>query len=407
MLHTRRQFLRNTAIGLGCLAGGAGAAAASLKPPSKPNILFIMSDDHTTQAIGAYGGRLATLNPTPAIDTLASEGMLFENMVCTNSICVPSRACIMTGQYSHVNGCITLGEGLAPDRQYLAKEIKHAGYHTAIIGKWHLKERPSSFDYYKVLPGQGKYFDPEFYESGKDGKVTMTGHSSDCIADSALAWFEQRDTSKPFFLKLHFKAPHDFFDHAHRYDKYLEDVDIPEPPSMYEPGDHGSIATRGHNDELIRYIGTSIGRRNLRRNYTQMWAKDDALTDRQAKTRAYHTYLKKYLRCVKGVDDNLARVFAYLKKHDLYDNTVIFYTGDQGMWLGEHDYQDKRWGYEESMKMPLLVRYPKTIRAGCRTGAIVENVDFAPTMLAFAGVKTPSYMQGRSFKTILDRKSVV
>ena len=400
---SRRQFMASiVAMATATLTGSALAAPAAAR--KKPNILFIMSDDHTTQAIGAYGSRLAKLNPTPTIDTLAKEGMLFENVICTNSICVPSRACIMTGQYSHINGCISLSEGLPVERQYLAKEMKEAGYLTAIVGKWHLKERPSSFDYYKVLPGQGKYFDPEFYEIGKEGKITMTGHSSDCIADSALTWLKGRDTSKPFFLKLHFKAPHDFFDNAHRYDNYLEDVKIPEPESMYEQGNHGSIATRGHDDELVRYVGTSIGRRNLRRNYTHNYAKDETLTDDQAKSLAYQTYLKKYLRCVKGVDDNLARVFDYLRKQGLYDNTVIFYTGDQGMWLGEHDYQDKRWGYEESLKMPLLVRYPRTIAAGSRTDAIVENIDFAPTMLDFAGARTPGFMQGRSFKRILETR---
>ena len=371
----------------------------------KPNILFIMSDDHTTQAVGAYGSRLARLNPTPTIDALAKEGMLFENAICTNSICTPSRACIMTGQYSHVNGCITLNERLEHDRQYLALEMGRAGYQTAIVGKWHLKERPSAFDYYKVLPGQGKYFNPVFFETDTEGQVQMQGHSTDCITDSALAWFRSKRTKdRPFFLKLHFKAPHDFFEFAPRYQAYLEDVEIPEPASLYHNRNHGSLATRGHNDTLLPYIGTSIGPRNTRRNYTQLkrWGCPPNLPAHEAKSFCYQQYLKWYLRCVKGVDDNLKRVFEYMKQEGLFDNTVIIYTGDQGMWLGEHDYQDKRWGYEESLKMPFIVRYPKTIKAGTRSDALVENVDYPVTMLDFAGVKKPGYMQGSSFKQILE-----
>ena len=313
----------------------------------------------------------------------------------------------MTGQYSAVNGVPTLREGLPQDKQYLAIEMKKAGYQTAVIGKWHLKKRPSAFDYYKVLPGQGDYFNPSFYEGvlndKKGTKVKMTGHSSDCIADSALEWFKtKRDPSKPFFLKFHFKAPHDMFEYAPRYESYLADVEIPEPASLFDNGNHGSIATRGHNDELIHKIGTSIGRRNTRRNYANKWAKDSKLTDEQAKKQAYQGYLKAYLRCVKGVDDNLKRVIDYLKAEDLYDNTVIMYTGDQGFYLGEHDFMDKRWGYEEGMRMPFIVRYPKSIKAGTRSDAIVENVDYGPTILDFAGMPTPDYMQGGSFKEIIE-----
>jgi len=403
---SRRDFLK---------AAGIGAAAAVMpaisradnKTVDRPNILFIMSDDHTSQAVGAYGSRLAKLNPTPVIDTLAKEGMLMENAFCTNSICTPSRACIMTGQFSIANGVLDLGGRLAPENQYLAIEMRKAGYQTAMVGKWHLKQEPN-FDYYNVLPGQGRYYDPTFRvkaEGKAFGKnvVKMTGHSSDCITDITLNWFKNiRDKSKPFFLMHHYKAPHDMFSNARRYDKYLEDVDIPEPENLWKQPNFGSIATRGHKDELLPYIGTSIGRRNLRRNYTKSWAKDKSLSDTQAKRLAYNVYLKKYLRCVKGVDDNLKRLFAYLRKEGLMDKTVIIYTGDQGFMLGEHDYMDKRWMYEESHRMPFLIRYPKTIKPGSRSDAIVENVDYGPTMLDFAGVKTPDYMQGASFKSICE-----
>ncbi|CAA6692719.1 MULTISPECIES: sulfatase [unclassified Lentimonas] len=388
---------------------------------SRPNILFVMSDDHTAQAIGAYGGRLAVLNPTPTIDTLAAEGMLMENAFTQNAICTPSRAIIMTGQSSAVNGCPRLGSPLPPERQYLAIEMGKAGYDTAVIGKWHLKARPEAFNYYKVLPGQGLYFDPIFFEKGLTGEKTyqernkqvtytgamqMKGHSSYCIADSTLDWFKnKRDPNKPFFLKLHFKAPHDLFQYAPRYESYLADVTIPEPDNMRDRSNHGSIATRGHNDELVPYIGTSIGRRHYARNYTNSggWVKelDQSMSDEEIHGAAYQGYLKAYLRCVKGVDDNLKRVIDYLKAEGLYENTIIMYTGDQGFYLGEHDYMDKRWPYEESMRMPFIVRYPKSVNVG-RSEAIVENIDYAPTMLDFAGVETPEYMHGKSFRSILE-----
>ncbi|MGD2175030.1 MAG: sulfatase-like hydrolase/transferase [Candidatus Brocadiaceae bacterium] len=397
----RREFLRKSAALTGApllAAGRAGAAAG-------PNILFIMSDDHAAHAIGAYGGRLAALKPTPVLDGLAQEGAVFENCFVTNSICVPSRACIMTGQYNHVNGAHTLGGRLAPEQQYLAIEMRKAGYQTAMMGKWHLKEEPN-FDHYKVLPGQGRYNDPTFRDktggAWPRNTVQMTGHSSDCITDNTLEWLGRRDRERSFFLMHHYKAPHDYFTNAERYESYLADVEVPEPASMWEQPNFGSMATRGHNDECVPYIGTSIGRRNPRRNYTKKWANDETLTDEQAKRQAYQTYLKEYLRCVKGIDDNLRRLFDYLKAEGLYDNTVIIYTSDQGMMLGEHDYQDKRWMYEESMRMPLLIRYPRSVEAGMRTDAIVENVDLGPTMLDFAGVRAPKYMQGRSFRRICE-----
>lgn len=400
--YTRRDFIKAMGLGIASLAVPECLNAAQQPKRKRPNILFIMSDDHCFQAIGAYGTRLAKLNPTPTIDILAKEGILLDNCFCTNSICTPSRACIMTGQYSAVNGVYDLGGKLQPEHQYLAIEMKKAGYQTAVIGKWHLKTEPN-FDYYKVLPGQGSYMNPTFKEKGK-GTVKMQGHSSDCITDSVLDYLKGRDKTKPFFLKYHFKAPHDMFQNAPRYESYLADVDIPEPENLWDNKNNGSIATRGHKDELLRYIGTSIGRRNIRRNYTKNWAKDPALSDDEAKRQAYQTYLKKFLRCVKGVDDNLKRVIDYLKEEGICDNTVIMYTGDQGFMLGEHDYQDKRWAYEESLRMPFIVRYPKTIKAGTRTDAIVENVDFGPTMLDFAGAATPQYMHGRSFKSILETR---
>ncbi len=372
----------------------------------KPNILFIMSDDHTSQAVGAYGGRLAKLDPTPNLDRLAREGVVMQNAFCTNAICSPSRACIMTGQYSAVNGITILAQTLGSDKQYLPLEMKKAGYQTAIIGKWHIGRRaPSSeaFDFYKIFKGQGNYFDPLFhFVKGVDGPIQEKGHSTDVITDNVLAWLKTRDKTKPFFLLYHMKAPHAKFENAPRYDSYLEGVEIPEPANLHERGNHGSIATRGHNGELEPFIGSSIGRRHKGSNYDGKWADSEGLSDEAAKKLAYQEYMKRYLRCVKGVDDNVQRVFDYLKQEGVYDDTAIMYTGDQGFYLGEHDYMDKRWGYEEAMRMPFIVRYPKAIPAGSQSDAIVENVDFAPTMLDFAGVPTPDYMQGRSFRSILE-----
>ncbi|WP_218934798.1 sulfatase family protein [Rosistilla ulvae] len=386
----------------------------------RPNILYIMSDDHAAPAISAYGSRLAEVAPTPNIDRLAKEGALFTNAFCTNSICSPSRACVMTGQYNHTNGAFDLSGRVAPGEQMLAIQMGKAGYQTAMIGKWHLHHEPADFDYYCVLPGQGKYHDPEFLVRGDKpwgkNKLQFPGkHSSDAITDLTLDWLKDGwDQEQPFFLMHHYKAPHDYFENAERYESYLADVQIPEPDTLWHRDPKfGSLATRGANDELLPHIGTSIGGRNLRRSYLgdlpslypNEFPKnfDPANYSDEENTRfAYQAYLKKYLRCVKGIDDNLGRLLQHLEQTGQIDNTIIIYTGDQGFMLGEHDYQDKRWMFEESQRMPFLVRYPKSIPAGKRYDTIIENVDYAPTMLALAGAEIPASVQGRSFKSLLE-----
>ena len=394
-----------------------------------PNILFIMSDDHCERAIGIYDSRLSVLDPTPHLDELAGEGMVFDNVFCTNSICTPSRATILTGQYSHVNKVYDLYDMLPGDQQFLPKEMKSAGYTTAVIGKWHLKESPAHFDYYAVLPGQGKYLNPILHvsEGGVKRKIRFDstldreievidteGHSSDVLTDMTLDWLEnKRDRSKPFFLMHHFKAPHDMFVYHERYEHYLENSTIPEPANLYDqPGElFGSVAIRGENDELVDQIGATISpqkhKRNLASHYTsailELTGQDD-LTDRELTHHTYQLYLKEYLRCVKGIDDNVGRLISYLKTNDLLDNTIIIYTSDQGMMLGEHDFIDKRWMYEESIQMPLIIRYPAMIEQGGRNDWLINNTDFAPTLLNLAGLEIPAHMQGRSFITALEGK---
>ena len=368
----------------------------------RPNILFIMSDDHAAHAIGAYGGRLAELNPTPTLDRLAEQGALFPNVFCTNSICVPSRATILTGQYSHVNGITTLNGELTAESQYLPHQMKEAGYETAIIGKWHLKAEPAAFDYYAVLHSQGKYFNPTYRHRGPRPWPQNTFqpsrydsiHSSDAITDLPLNWLEhKRDKSKPFFLMHHFKAPHDNFENAERYDWLYVDDEMPEPASLWQRGKHGPAGRDCY--------GTSVGPRNARRNMGDHMFVDDAL-DEEAYTReAYQRYLKKFLRCVRGVDDNVARLIDHLEVSGELENTLIIYTADQGFMLGEHDYIDKRWMYEESLRMPFIAYWPKGIPAGTTCDALINNTDFAPTLLEVAGVGAPDQMQGQSFAPML------
>ncbi|MCF7957196.1 MAG: sulfatase [Phycisphaerae bacterium] len=393
---------------------------------AKPNILFMMSDDHCERAMGVYGSRLATLDPTPNLDKLAREGMTFDNVFCTNSICTPSRATIITGQYSHKNKVYDLYDGLPGDRHYLTQEMKKAGYAIAVVGKWHLRHAPSFVDYFAVIPGQGSYINPVIHvsEGGEKRRIRYDsilekevcvietrGHSSDVLTDLSLDWLKnKRDQSKPFFLMHHFKAPHDMFTYAPRYKDYLADATIAEPDNLYDqPGAHfGSIATRGKNDALVNVIGSTISpqpsKRNLARSYRHKIEKltgKKKLSNKELTHHTYQLYVKEYLRCVKGIDDNLGRILAYLKENNLLDNTIIVYTSDQGMLLGEHDFIDKRWMYEESIRMPLIVRYPKMIKANSRNDWLINNTDYAPTLLTLAGVDVPACMQGKSFANAL------
>jgi arylsulfatase A-like enzyme len=368
--------------------------------PGRPNILFIMSDDHTSQAISAYGGILAVVCPTPNIDRLADEGMLFKNCFVTNSICTPSRAAIMTGKYAHINGVYKF-TALDQRQPTLMKYMQQAGYHTALVGKYHLHSNPVGLDYFSILPGQGDYYDPEFIEPGGEhpsgwvveGERTVyAGHSSDVIADLALGYLkEKRDPEKPFMLFCHFKAPHDTWEFAERYSEFLEDVEIPEPDNLFDDYEGRSDALRTQ----LQYIGSEWG------HHTDFIDETGHLPGEAKRKMQYQYYMKKYLRCVKGVDDNVGRILDYLDESGLAENTIIMYTGDQGFFLGEHGLYDKRFMYEEALRMPFLVRWPGMVEPGSTTDGMILNVDFAPTIMEAATAPPDPEMQGRSFVPLL------
>ena len=389
----------------------------------RPNILFIMSDDHACNAISAYGGRLADIAPTPNIDRIAEEGTRLNKCYVTNSICTPSRAVILSGRHSHVNKVRTLNDafpGPESGTPNVADILRRSGYQTVLFGKWHLRSKPWGFDYWKVGPGQGFYHDPVFVTSEDSGEYSSRvtkkhertpGYYTDLVTDYALDWLKDRTSDKPFFMMLHHKAPHGKWEPADRHKDYLADVEIPEPETLWEDFSHRSEATR--------HMGTSISNRLApRRTMVNDVQKPDwpagsvdmtGMTEKQENKAAYQKYLHDYLGCVKAVDENVGRVLDYLEESGLTENTLVIYTADQGMFLGEHDYFDKRWIYEECFRMPFLARLPGVIPSGTVNDSNpCSNLDFAQTFLSFAGVsQTPEEqrMQGRSLEEILRGKS--
>lgn len=385
------------------------------------NILWIMSDDHSANAVSIYGSMLSQYMKTPHIDSIGADGAVLENCYCTNSICTPSRATILTGQHSHVNGVRTLYDALPETAVTFPEILQKHGYETALIGKWHLHSKPRGFDHYDVLGypwQQGKYFDPEFMGPSSDWNTDLSqdvacrqyhgkiqpGYVTDIITDKSIQWLENRDRGKPFLLLCHHKAPHDEFEYHPRYADLLEDVDIPEPESMFEDK---SLRSPGSRD-----YGITVSEQNTRRNMVETMSRADYPTGRlnveglspgQKRHAAYEKFVKDYLRTVKGIDDNVGRLIAYLKETGLYDETIIIYTSDQGMLLGEHDYTDKRWIFDESMRMPFLIRVPGEVTGGRRITDLIDNTDFAPTILDFAGIsREMPNSQGRSFRACLN-----
>ena len=363
-----------------------------------PNILFIMSDDHTAQAISAYGGFLGQYLPTPNIDRIASEGARLSNCFVTNSISTPSRACILTGQYSQKNGVYTLANEIDRNHPTVAKELQKSGYQTAIIGKWHLGTEPAGFDYYNVLPGQGRYYNPLLIKKGdwnKDnGRPKQTeygGHSTDVIANDAISYLQSVDRDQPFFLMCHFKAPHRPWQPADRFKELLKDVTIPEPANLLD-----AYESKGQYTQTLQMSMEHMNTTDLKGETIP-----ENMTRDEKRHWVYQRYIKDYLRCVAGIDENVGRLLKYLDDNGLAENTIVIYTGDQGFFLGEHGWFDKRLIYEECMRMPLLIRYPKEIKAGTVNSDFVMNLDFAPLFLDYAGITAPSYMQGESFRSNL------
>jgi len=359
----------------------------------RPNIVFIMADDHTSQTWGCYGGRLAKFAKTPNIDRIAREGALLKNCFCTNSICVPSRAAILTGQYSHRNGVKTLRDGLDPSADHVAKHLQKAGYQTALVGKWHLKKRPSGFDYWNIIKGQGRYHNPVMFEMQlQSGTVQKGKYCTDVFTSKALQWLDKRDADQPFCLMLHYKATHEPWQYHPRHAKLYNNITLPEPKTLLGRTGPKNSRVPGWPLEILTRRMTRrkvYGGGKLRLNSTEKAA---------ARKRTYQKLAKDVLRCVAAIDENIGRVLKYLDENKLAQDTVLIYTSDQGYFLGEHNYFDKRFMLEESLRMPFVVRYPREIKPGTVLEDIILNVDFAPSFLDYAGAKPPSAMQGRSFR---------
>jgi len=383
---------------------------------SRPNILFIMSDDHAANAISAYGSRLPPVFQTPNMDRLAAEGARLNGFFSTNSICTPARASIMTGQYGQVNGVRTLADHWDPTcRENLASLLREAGYATAMIGKWHLHCYPEGFDFFDILPGQGVYNDPDFLDQSLSREllekssherlegVKHQGYVTDIITEKSIDWLRSRDRAKPFFMMCHHKAPHDFWEYAERHEHLFDGIDIPVPDSLFEDRSHRSEASRDFGSSVTpRSTVRSLYADFCRPNYvTGPLTGTESMTFEEKGLAAYQKYLKDYLRTVAGIDDSIGAVLAELEAQGDLDDTIVIYTSDQGMFLGEHDYQDKRWSFEESLQAPFLVRYPREIPAGTITDELMANIDIAPTLLDYAGAEAPETMQGFSCRGML------
>jgi arylsulfatase A-like enzyme len=411
---TRREFLKT----VGFMAGSAAAlpilpscaSMSQITGRKQPNIIFIMTDDHASHALSCYGSKI---NKTPNLDRIAAEGMIFNNSFCTNSICAPCRAVILTGKYSHINGVIDNRLKFDGSQQTFPKLLQKAGYQTAMIGKWHLKTDPTGFDYWNVLPGQGKYYNPIMIEMGQ--RKTYTGYTTDIITDHCLRWLKERTGEKPFCLMYHHKAPHRAWEPGPKYLTMYDGVTIPEPENLFDDYSNRGRAAKEQDMSIEKTMTDRdlklVAPKNLTPEQKTLWdaayePKNEAfgranLQGKDLVRWKYQRYIKDYLRCIASVDDNVGRLLDYLDESGLTENTVLAYTADQGFYLGDHGWFDKRFMYEESLRMPLLVRYPKEVKAGSINNDIVLNLDFGPTFLDFAGVPRPADMQGRSIRNVL------
>jgi len=418
----------------------------------KPNILFIMTDDHTTQAMSCYGSKLIK---TPHLDRIAKEGVRFDNCYVTNAICAPSRAVILSGKFSHLNGVTDNSKVFDGSQITYPKLLQKAGYQTAMIGKWHLGSEPTGFDFWSILPGQGDYYQPDFNEMGKI--VHENGYVTDIISDKAINWLQQKDKTKPFAMVYQHKAPHRNWLPAPRHMGIFENTIFPEPDNLLDNYNGRGSAAKEQEMEIKNHMWNAWDFKLATTEQLETFGKThqlEAITDAKqhdvdgANKRSedleklyrvyqrmtdsqrekwdevygkrmndfkeknlkgddlvrwkFQVYMRDYLACLLSLDENIGRMLDYLEKTGELDNTIIVYTSDQGFFLGEHGWFDKRMMYEECYRMPLLVRFPKSIKAGSVSDAIAMNVDFAPTFLDYAGVEIPSEMQGRSLRPILD-----
>lgn len=394
----------------------------------RPNIIFIMTDDHTIQAMSAYG---SVINQTPNMDRIANAGIRFNNAFVTNSICAPSRAVILTGKFSHLNGVMNNGQSFDGSQQTFPKLLQASGYQTAMVGKWHLKSEPTGFDYWNILPGQGHYYNPDFIEMGE--KSRREGYVTTLTTDYALDWVDKRDKEKPFYLMLHHKAPHrNWMPDTKHLDMY-DGEDIPMPDNFFDEFEGRGTSARTQEMSIVEdmydiydlKLTYKTAEKNVDKAFTgiinrlnpeQRKAFDMAYADENdafrktnlqgeelAKWR-YQRYIKDYLRCVASVDDNIGRVLDYLDENGLRENTIIVYTSDQGFYLGEHGWFDKRFMYEESYRTPFIVSYPNEIASGSISDALTMNVDVAPTLLEYAGIEIPEDIQGLSLKVVMNNK---
>ena len=437
MKTTRREFIKTVGLGTTALAV-PGLFTLSCATRTRPNILFIMSDDHAERAISCYDSDLIQ---TPGIDRIAREGIRFENSFVTNSICGPSRATMLTGKYSHLNGFRDNRDTFDGSQVTFPKLLQGAGYQTAIVGKWHLRTDPTGFDTWQILPGQGQYYNPDFNENGTMKRIT--GYATDIITDKAIETLDAFDKSRPFCLLVHHKAPHrNWMPNLKHLDALQED--LPQPKTLRDDyaGRQAAEAADMRIDNMFlsfdfklheETIGKETGSggqaafasrviENWENTYGRLNAEQKAVWDAHydkvnAEFKAlqltgdalldwkYQHYVKDYLRCILSVDENVGRLLEHLDEQGLAENTIVVYTSDQGFYLGEHGWYDKRFMYEESLSMPLLMRYPQEIMAGQVSGDMVMNLDFASTFLDYAGVDIPNAMQGQSLRGIVRGKT--
>ena len=389
---------------------------------TRPNIVFIFSDDHATNAISAYGGIFKDIAPTPNIDRIANEGALLKNALCTNAICGPSRAAILTGKYSHVNGYFKNYKGGVFNNQQWTypQSLQASGYQTALIGKWHLVSEPIGFDYYKyhISKGeQGLYWDPVYNDNGK--KIKEKGYATNLTTDFAMDWLNERDPNQPFCLMLQYKAPHRQWAPDAKYEDLWEDQEMPTPSNFNDTYQDREL-TAGNTEMTMDYFSRRDMKmtppdsllKKARNKWLQYGFKPGevvapvkGLNREETRQWKYQKYIKDYLATIRSVDDNIGRVLEYLKVNGLEENTIVIYASDQGFFLGEHGFFDKRFMYEEALHMPFIIRYPGKIKPRTVVNDIITNIDFAPTLLEMAGVSVPEAVQGKSFFNNLKGKT--